>query len=225
MPRFSMLLVVALAFLVSPATQAETCSCSAPDGSCSARVDCPNGCAAICADGGTCTSWCSKQAFEPTLEGLTAQAGTADTRSVRPRSAISLEVSSLSETELSAVFTDLTGGSVTFVPSRTGERLSISALDYPLDELLAALSAHGVVLAGARTPGADGPLSLRTEAAPAAAVARAVASATGGRATFTPRQPAGRITLEVRELPVEDLLRQLALFGRVELDGRELRPR
>ena len=44
---------------------AVTCSCTAPDGSCSTSVTCPDGCYAICATGGRCISGCSNPPEDP----------------------------------------------------------------------------------------------------------------------------------------------------------------
>lgn len=44
---------------------AESCSCSAPDGSCSVQIQCPGTCWAICMNGGQCLSSCGKPPIGP----------------------------------------------------------------------------------------------------------------------------------------------------------------
>lgn len=63
---FAVLLTIAFLVLglasshsASPAVTPEDCSCSAPDGSCSASISCQGGCVQWCGSGGDCYAQCS----------------------------------------------------------------------------------------------------------------------------------------------------------------------
>jgi len=56
---FILALTFAFTPSASPAFARETCSCAAPDGSCSASVTCTGGCTRFCGNGDNCSASCS----------------------------------------------------------------------------------------------------------------------------------------------------------------------
>jgi hypothetical protein len=56
---FTLILVSAPSHSASPPVMVETCSCSAPDGSCSASVTCSGGCTKTCGNNDNCSASCS----------------------------------------------------------------------------------------------------------------------------------------------------------------------
>lgn len=73
--------LVFLVFFISPmyVALAGDCSRTAPDGSYSASVSCPEGCLAICSPGGRCTAECVKGGGV-LPEKLTLQMANSDSR-------------------------------------------------------------------------------------------------------------------------------------------------
>jgi hypothetical protein len=56
---FTVVLILGLVFTVSSRVYANSCSCSAADGSCSAKVSCLGGCYTWCDNDGGCRAACS----------------------------------------------------------------------------------------------------------------------------------------------------------------------
>ena len=56
---FGLLACFLLCTLFSKEARADTCSCTAPDNSCSASISCPAGCVAICGNDGNCSTQCA----------------------------------------------------------------------------------------------------------------------------------------------------------------------
>jgi len=56
---FTLVLILGSVLTLSPKVRGESCSCSAPDGSCSATVSCSGGCYAMCENNGGCIAACS----------------------------------------------------------------------------------------------------------------------------------------------------------------------
>jgi hypothetical protein len=80
MKKFLFLFISALSFLLasthsaSPVALMETCSCSAPDGTCSVNLTCRGGCLRYCGNAGDCWAECS----DPT--GMSGKAHTKETK-------------------------------------------------------------------------------------------------------------------------------------------------
>lgn len=223
--RKSLFLGAAVLVLValSPAAFADTCSCTAPDGSCNTSVSCGGGCAAICGSGGNCSSWCSGTGTKGPLHE-TFQADPGNSSAGGPR--VNLEASELTAEEVSSLLSSLTSREMTFAPNKPGERLTISASDFPIHELIQALANYGAIgSAPARASNqveVGDRVSLQASKVTGQALEGVVQSLSGGRASFTATRPEGLVNLEVKNVPLQELLEQLTLFGQVTLDGQAL---
>lgn len=218
---FGAVVLVLVAF--SPAAFADTCSCTAPDGSCNTSVSCGGGCAAICGEGGNCSSWCSGSGTKgPLHDAFQAEPGNSSAGGSR----VNLEASELTAEEVSALLSSLTSREISFAPNKPGERLTISASDFPIHELIQALGNYGAIAsAPARASNqadVDDRVSLQASKVTGLALEAVVRSLSGGRASFTAARPEGLVNLEVKNMPIQELLEQLTLLGQVTLDGQPL---
>lgn len=227
----------ALGFLVlltfAPSAIAECCSCNAPDGSCNASVCCPGGCSAICGSGGKCSSSCSGGGSGTPTEQHRPELRTApgelrvDPAHEPLAERVSLQVISITAEDVSTLISDLAGREITFVPSIPGELFSINTNNFPVGELISALAEHGAVGSVPRRMRfaevqLNDRVSLEAKGVSGATLAEMVASLTNGRAVLVPTDTAAVINLEVKNLRLGELLRQIATFGDITLDGQEI---
>jgi hypothetical protein len=217
---------------VAPLSLGEDCSCSAPDGSCTASISCTGGCIAICGSGGNCSSSCSGEGSRPKQENQGLRTAPVPLRATpaapgeeAPRA--SLEAIDVGAQEVSTMLSNLAGRQITFVPNLIGERLSITAKNVPVDEIIAAVTRYGAVgHQPGRVEGVDVALdelvSLQAKNVTADALAGMVEALSGGRAVFAPADPDTRISMEVKSVRLGDLLSHLIAFGEITLDGSSL---
>ena len=155
MPTKRLLVVVAvlLALVFSPAPAfAHSCSCNAPDGSCSASVSCPGGCYAICGTGGACGSGCSGgggSGWNPESQGLTRPPKGGPPKDP---ATITLSARDMTSTDLATVLGTHLNTAVTFVPANPAETYSVDINNMPAEEFLTALAEFGAISTADGTP-------------------------------------------------------------------------
>lgn len=121
-------LVVSLTVSMPVALSDEGCSCSAPDGSCSVSIGCPDGCYAICSSGGSCSAGC-----RPALE---QQA---------PVDSISLQANNSNADQLSSDLTRISGRAIVFTPSNPNAAFSFDFRNIKIWDALDVLTRSGRV--------------------------------------------------------------------------------
>ncbi len=188
------------------------CSCTAPDGSCSAQVSCTNGCYATC--GSTCMAGCSNSRGP----GGGPQ---SPSKNLAP---ISLEVESLGAEDLSAVLSKQLGARVAYA---SPQPLNLDIHGLGVEDVLNVLSKSGAVAilhsAGDAEPARIGPgamLSLRANEVPGSAVAEVLSRVSGGAILFSPDDAQQTISLDLKELTAREVVRILSSLGQARLVPR-----
>ncbi|MDT5270820.1 MAG: hypothetical protein QOH49_3006 [Acidobacteriota bacterium] len=123
---FALFLALAFTTTAYPALVRETCSCSAPDGSCSASVTCTGGCTKYCGNNDNCHAACSG-AF-----------GYLDTE-------VSIEMQSASYSQLVDELARASGKEINFTPKVPETPFNVGFKRAPLWEALKLLSEQGTV--------------------------------------------------------------------------------
>lgn len=117
----------------------ESCSCSSPDGNCSASVDCTTGgCWAVCPSGA-----CQAKCF---VAGAERSPGAEDGTTLKAR--IRLRLKDSSSREVAAELARVTRSEVKFSPTIPGDTFTLDVTDEPLWNVLETLSARGRVWIG-----------------------------------------------------------------------------
>lgn len=221
--------VVILTLGVAPPVLALSCSCTAPDGSCSASVTCSGGCGAICMSSSGCSAWCSGGGGgeSPDQKNLTGGRGKGGPEHSKR---ISMELKEVSAAEFSQALSAYAGTVISFAPRIDGELLSVQIQNSTVGDVIAQLAKLGAVATSAAAATSSGVelsdrVSLEAKGITVGTLAEMVEQLTGGRGSFMARSPHDQVNLEIKDSSVEDLLRQLAHFGAVTLDGVELKPR
>jgi hypothetical protein len=142
---------------------------------------------------------------------------------------VSLEMKSASAADISTQLSALLGKPVVFVSSNPDELFSMQVQDYPMGELLADLAKRGAIAVGGRplepgTPGSAKDLSSRVsldaKELDAPAVSRLLSGLMQTEVDFQPAGPAGspfRVNLDVKGMPIGELLKQLEQLGKISL--------
>jgi hypothetical protein len=105
----------------------ESCSCTAPDGSCSVSIQCPGGCTHFCGNDDNCYASCSGHAG-----GLGVE--------------LPLESQSVSSSKVVAESSRVSGRYITFSAKRPDKVVKVSLKKATVWEALELLSKHGTVL-------------------------------------------------------------------------------
>jgi hypothetical protein len=219
------LALFALAVLLLPAAVfADSCSCNAPDGSCSASTSCPGGCYAVCANGGGCASGCSGGGGSGNWHPRTNNLSGA---SADPDRLLNLSAQSLTAGDVSAMLSQYLGEAVEFVPLDPAELYSIDVSRMPSGEFLTALSEFGAIA----TPGKEPPresgasrgipeseVSIKLERTTAGQVAAILGQfITSPGWLLEAGDPQEELSLEVQHMSLEDLLRGLDATSSIRL--------
>lgn len=232
-PPWSLLVLTVFASLLvaAPSLQAESCSCTAPDGSCSASMTCTDGGIPTCSNGGDCSAQCSGgdsgpgEPFENNARYSPADSLRAGAISGEERR-ISLGVRSATGSELSAILSERLGVKIEIVPR--GEVLvALDVKDYPAQDLLAHLQtvgALGMIVPGSdRGPSAELAQRLNVSALDSTPEELAVllARLLDQPVEFQPAEPGRALTLDVKDASAYEVLRVLERFGTVVTPGLE----
>jgi hypothetical protein len=193
---------------------ASSCSCTAPDRSCTASITCSGGCSAICGSGGNCSS-----------------SGESAVQQEKRNNLVSLSIEAGSAQEISATLTELSGVPVVWVPRQADSTVSMQVQDYPMEALLAGLAKRGAVAVGGRSPEtrpsskAFDPsrvVTVQAFGADAATLSSLLGEILQGPVELTARDPRLTVNLDLKEMPVSAVVRQLSRFGELTLDGEPL---
>ncbi|HVR97378.1 MAG TPA: hypothetical protein VMW27_12235 [Thermoanaerobaculia bacterium] len=211
---------------------AATCSCTAPDRSCSASITCSGGCSAVCGNRGVCSSSCSGGGgLEPYVDSLTASPDFGETADKR-NSLVSLDIEEATAQDVSATLTELAGKSVVWVPQQSDSTVSMQVKDFPLDALLTGLAKRGAVAVGgraqekrpasSRNPDLSRTVTIQALGADATLLSNLLGELLQGTVELRPRDSGLNVDLDVKEMPVGAVVRQLSRFGEITLNGEPL---
>lgn len=229
---FAVLLLV----LTVSAVKAESCSCNAPDGSCSASISCSGGCVAICGSGGSCTAQCSSSGpgHTPFQRGTlelpepAAERSKPFTSRVLPKAVgaqlLNMDLRSAAADEISSQLSVLAKIPIRFIPAPGEETLSVQLKGFPLDELLSALAKRGAVIidgqnyerapAKTRTGEVDRRVTFEAHQVDAAGLSQML-SGILGREVEVRVQSGTRFDLQAKDISIDELLRYVGLVGEV----------
>ena len=217
---------------------AATCSCTAPDRSCSASITCSGACSAVCSNNGDCSAKCSggsgTEPFTPFLTELPGP-GEGDSGAValqdKRNNLVSLNLESASSREVSAALTELAGVPVVWMPKRSGFTISMQVQDYPMDLLLASLAKRGAVAVMGRAPetratprntSLSRSVTVQAMDADVTTLSSLLGELLQGTVELKAKDPKLIVNLDMKEMPVREVVRQLAKFGELTLDGEPL---
>ncbi|MCA1568271.1 MAG: hypothetical protein LC803_22030 [Acidobacteria bacterium] len=122
------LLLLSITF--APAAAGQTCSCNAPDSSCTVSVTCQRGCTTVCASQDACYAACGNPE--------------ADLFKVR----VTITAEKANGKQVAAKLTSQTRKKVEFQPNSAGELVSFDLKNAPLWDALEFLAKHGKVTVG-----------------------------------------------------------------------------
>jgi hypothetical protein len=111
---------------------ADSCSCSANDGSCSASVTCPGGCTAFCGSNGACRASCNGS-------------GGLGPDEPQDYSSITLRLSNSSSKQLASEVARVIGRDIVFLPKNTKATYNIEFSNAGVWDVLETLSKSGKV--------------------------------------------------------------------------------
>lgn len=226
---------------------ADTCSCSAPDGSCGASIVCSGGCIATCGTGGDCQAKCSggggtpdgplqRPVFlAPDPSGTDGASSGDQATQASLESLVSLDLRSASSQAVGELLSAATGVQVAFVNSGPEDLLSLEAINFPFGELVIWLRRHGSVVVldqrsarGLQTAvvprvGLENLLRLHVASLAPAELATLLAQVLRTEVDFTPFDPDVRVSLDAKNMPVGEAFAFLGRFGSLEVPELEIR--
>jgi hypothetical protein len=192
---------------------AETCSCTASDGSCSASITCPGGCIAVCPDGGRCHAGCSgKGGIMPVLIER-----------------VSLRMRDSSSKQLSEELGRITGQEIVLSPYNPKETQTFDFKDALLWDVLEALSEHGKVEIGGEDFGkllrirqaflSGEKMSICIRRTSVRNIVEHLASLSGSSLYTTSGNVDTLVTLSLKDVTLEDIVAKVAEQTSVQIDG------
>jgi hypothetical protein len=215
-----------LAGVVAPVTLAEDCSCTAPDGSCSASTSCDQGCFAYC-DSGDCDAGCFGgkngplhdylQSHPESLESvrqLDAFNGPALQTILQEQASLALEA--VPPSVLEDYVTSQLGSRFAFVPRANHDRVSFDFKNVAAEELVEILGRRG----GAAIA-SHGRLMLAARGLDSAGISRLLSETLGMSVVFTADSSEDRVSISFKDAPIEDVLSFLTRHGVVQISEQE----
>jgi len=128
MKSFTILLATILCSLaLSLIARSQTCSCEAPDTSCTASITCRGGCTAICASRDACAVRCSNDERDPLHKKVTIKGVKIDSQ------------------EIASTLSGQAGKKIEFAPYNRNERFKMDIKEGLLWDVLKVLSKRGNV--------------------------------------------------------------------------------
>lgn len=220
-------LTVAVAMLsaisLTPAAHADGCSCSAPDGSCSASVSCEGGCYSYC-DTGACDAQCTSAGPNNGPRHQTLTYGPQELRSgpafagpsvgeVLSRTVTVQMDGALPEIVAPYFAADL-GAQFAFIATDQDNLVNLDVKGFPVDQLVRVLGKRG----GAALA-SGGQLYLSATGIGSEQFSELLSNVLGMPVEFAPARSGQPVNLEVKGAGVEDFLRFLAKRGTVSFPG------
>lgn len=144
------------------------------------------------------------------------------------RRPVSMVVKSATAEEVSAQLTALAGVPIVYVPAKAEDVLSMQASDMPLGEVVAELAKRGAVAIGGQpvtlpsgSNGAAGSrkVSLDVKGLDAPALSRILGTLLETEVEFKPRSADFRLNLDVKNMPVDELVQTLRQLGDLTLQA------
>lgn len=230
--RLSIVILCALLFSF-PGLQlaaTEVYSCEAPDGVCSASATCEAGGYAVCAQGGPCQAGCITQG-QPIGQTYFQTPGATAGHPELNGTVISLGLDMADGTEVSRALSAALGTEVEFLPKQENGLLNLSLHEVPVPQLIEILSRSGEVrVAGAPYEAADAlrqaalqrPLALSMADVPVAQIEALLTSTIGVPVRLDLQTE--QLTMNLKGVSGLQLLRILARYGTVEVDGHRVAP-
>lgn len=169
----------------------------------------------------------SAQAESCSWEPSPLQAPAADMRHYlgeRDDALVTLEIQDATGQEISNALREQFDLPVEFRLPEAGERLSIDASNMPLGEVLQALSSRGAVAAVTDAGGVDAPdagarlstlVSVQVQDFAPGEVAELLGDVLGATVAFSAADGNARISLDVKNMPVAEVLELLSQYGRI----------
>ncbi len=197
--------------------QARDCSCTAPDGSCSASIKCPSSCIAACRPNGNCAAECiggspvgpEAQAVERSGDGLLGRK-------------VDLDLNSVTAADLAAELSSQFGVEIEIEPRE--QVLSVQFENISLRRVVEVLSRYGTVRISGESPGGGEVsqasflhhnVSIAAESADAQTLSYMLTRALGRPVTFVPHDPEQVISIDLQNVPASTMVEVLARYGRV----------
>lgn len=220
--------VLLVAALAAPVTWAEDCSCTAPDGSCSASTSCEAGCYAYC-DSGDCDASCfggkdgplhdylqSDPASLETVRQLASFTGSPLEQVIEQKASLALEA--VSPSVLEDYLNQQLGSPVAFVPRANHDQVSFDFKNVAAEELVELLA-----LRGGAAIASNGRLLLAARELDSAQLSQLLSRSLGLNVIFTAHSPQERVSVTIKDAPIEDVLSFLTRHGTVEIPERQRR--
>lgn len=164
MKRYPISVVLLLMLAISSAATPDSCSCTAPDSSCSATVNCPGGCISFCGVSDDCRAVCSDGEGLPSRNQSLPRSRTRSRNRARTRSPTELPLPSvttsitsilvtLKETraeskQIARVLAQVMRQEVEFVPYDASHKFNFDYKNTPLWEVLEDISQFGKLKIG-----------------------------------------------------------------------------
>lgn len=125
---------------------AESCSCTAADGSCTASISCPGGCIVMCPSDG-CTGYCSGEGGggstqEPSATP-TPEEGSSVTAEMSPSKRITIKAVKANGQQIASELSRVSDREIEFTPRRASERFNFEFKNVELWDILNYLSDFG----------------------------------------------------------------------------------
>jgi hypothetical protein len=216
MKRVLVLLTSSLAiFSWSQVAQGSSCSCTAPDRSCSTSITCSNGCWSACSSGGSCSSGCGGSGGgdtdHQTYSSTTGQAEPFSwgANEINPAVDLSQRVSQHFKLPFA------------YVPNDSQEVLNVDFKELSLADLRHILARRGAVANADHDPAAKWDqadalathYTARADNAQLAQIGEALNRVSSGAFSLTFKQPQSRMTVDIKGVTAADLAR---IFSRTD---------
>jgi hypothetical protein len=139
---------------------------------------------------------------------------------------VNLDIQSATSRDISDLLSAQLGMAVGFVNTEPEDVLTLHAVDFPVSELLEWLQRFGAVAVSGEPSTAphvgggsssDRRVTLQASAADPATLVELLGEVLGGEVRFTPNDPELRISMDVKDASVEEVLALLHRYGTVEV--------
>lgn len=226
--RFVLLMAVLVLLVGGQEVLASSCSCTAPDGSCSASITCSGGCIAVCGTGGNCSAECSASGGGGTKGQRQLPAPLDDDPTAGPDQGqlVNLDIQSATSLDISEVLSAQLDRPVAFVNAEPEDVLTLHAVDFPVDELIDWLRRFGSVAVSDKPVAAPGSglgvpsdhrVTLQASDASPQTLVELLGEILSSEVRFVPRDPELRISVDVKDASVGEVLELLERYGTVEV--------
>jgi hypothetical protein len=184
-----------------------SCSCTAPDRSCSTSITCAKGCWATCASGGACSSGCGgSDGGDIDFQNYSSTTGRAEP--------FSWGAKEESPAALSQRVSEHFGVPFAYTPNDPRETLNADLKELSLADLRHFLAQRGAVATADRDPAARWDpaqaspairYTVRADNAQLVRIGEVLSRVSSGAFSLAPREPQGRMTVDIKGVTAADL--------------------